>query len=51
MPICSMAYCITVGESAGTNSLKYLMPRLKSAMAAGKMEISNLYKTFPDLLL
>jgi len=40
-----------VGESAGTNSLKRLMPRLESVIAAGKTEISNLYKTFLDLLL
>jgi len=51
MPIYSIAYCITVGESTSTNGLKRLMPRLGSAMAAGKTEISNLYKTFPDLLL
>jgi len=46
-----MAHCITAEESASTNSLKYLMPRLKSIMAAGEMEVSDLYKTFPDLLL
>ena len=51
MPIHSVAYCIIVGESAGTNSLKHLMPHLESAMAAGETETSNLYKTFPDLLL
>jgi len=51
MPIYSIAHCITVGESTGTNSLKRLVPRLESVMAAGEMEISNLYKTFPDLLL
>jgi len=38
-------------ESASTNGLKRLMLRLKSIIAAGKMEASNLYKTFPDLLL
>jgi len=38
MPIRSIAHCITAGESAGTNSLKRLMPRLGSIMAAGKME-------------
>jgi len=51
MPIHSMVYYTTAGESASTNSLKRLVPRLKSAMAAGETEISNLYKTFPDLLL
>jgi len=50
MPIYSIAYCITAGESAGTNSLKRLVLRLESIIAAGKMEISNLYKTFLDLL-
>jgi hypothetical protein len=51
MPIRSLVYCITVGDSAGTNSLKYLMLRLKSAIAAGEMEASDLYKTFLNLLL
>ena len=53
MPIRSIAYCIIVGESTGTNGLKRLMLYLKSimAIAAGKIEASNLYKTFPDLLL
>jgi len=51
MPIHSIAYCTMVGESTGTNSLKRLMPHLESIMAAGETEISNLHKTFPDLLL
>ena len=51
MPIRSIAYCIIVGESAGTNSLKRLVLRLKFIIAAGETEISNLYKTFLDLLL
>jgi len=51
MPIRSVVYYITAGESAGTNSLKRLMPRLGSIIAAGEIEISNLYKTFLDLLL
>jgi len=51
MPIRSIVHYTTVGESAGTNSLKHLMPRLESIMAVSKIEISNLYKTFPDLLL
>jgi len=51
MPIYSIVYCIIVGESASTNSLKRLMLRLGSAIAAGETEISDLYKTFPDLLL
>ena len=49
--IYSIAYCITAGESTSTNSLKYFMPRLGSAIAAGKIEISNLHKTFLNLLL
>jgi len=51
MPIYSIVHCIIVGESAGTNSLKRLVLRLESAIAAGKTETSNLYKTFLDLLL
>jgi len=51
MPIYSVAYYIMAEKSAGTNSLKYLMPRLESIMAVGKTEVSNLYKTFLDLLL
>jgi len=51
MPIYSIAYCIMVGEFTGTNSLKYLVLYLGSIIAAGKMEISNLYKPFLDLLL
>jgi len=51
MLIYSVVYCTMAGESTGTNGLKHLVPRLESIMAAGKMEISNLYKTFPDLLL
>jgi len=51
MPICSIVYCIIVGESASTNGLKRLVPRLESAMVAGEIEISDLYKTFPDLFL
>jgi hypothetical protein len=51
MPIYSMAYYITVGESTSTNGLKYLMLCLKFIIAVGKIEVSNLYKTFLDLLL
>jgi len=53
MPIRSMAHCITVEESTGTNGLKRLVPRLKSiiVIVAGEIEVSDLYKTFPDLLL
>jgi hypothetical protein len=51
MPIHSIVHYITVGESASTNGLKYLVPHLGSAMAAGEMEVSDLYKTFLDLLL
>ena len=38
-----------VGESASINSLKYLMLYFKSIIAAGKIEVNNLYKTFLDL--
>jgi len=51
MPIRSVAYYITVGESTSTNGLKRLMPRLKSVIAAGKIKASNLHKTFLDFLL
>jgi len=51
MPIYSMAYCIIVGESTSTNSLKRLVLCLGSIIAAGEIEISNLYKTFLDLFL
>jgi len=50
MPIRSVVYYITVGESTGTNGLKHLILRLESVIAAGETEISNLYKTFLDLL-
>ena len=46
-----MAHYITVGESTSTNSLKRLIPRLKSIIAVGEIEVRNLYKTFLDLLL
>ena len=51
MPIHSIAYYIIAGESTNTNSLKYLVPYLKSTIAAGKIEVSNLYKAFLNLLL
>jgi len=51
MSIYSMVYYITAGESAGTNSLKRLISRLGFIMVVGKIEASNLYKTFLDLLL
>jgi len=51
MPIRSMVYYIMVGESTSTNGLKYLIPRLKSVIAAGKIKASDLYKTFLDFLL
>ena len=51
MPIHSVAYYITAGDSTSTNSLKHLMLYLKSIIAVGKIEVSNLYKTFLDLLL
>jgi len=46
-----VVYYIIVGESTGTNGLKHLILRLKSIIVAGKIEVSNLYKTFLDLLL
>jgi hypothetical protein len=51
MPIRSVVHYTTVGESAGTNGLKHLILRLESAIAAGEIEASDLYKTFLDLLL
>jgi len=51
MPIRSVIYYTIVGESASTNSLKHLVLRLKSIIAASEIEASNLYKTFLDLLL
>ena len=49
MPIYNLVHYITAEESANTNSLKYLVSHFKSVMAAGKIEVSNLYKTFLDL--
>ena len=51
MPIYSVVYYIIVGESTSTNSLKRLILYLKSIIAAGKIEVSDLYKTFLDFLL
>ena len=51
MPIRSVVYYITVEESTSTNSSKRLVLRLKSVIAVGETEVSNLYKAFPDLLL
>ena len=51
MPIYSMAYYITIGESASTNGLKHLMPRLIFIIVVGKIKVSNLYKTFLIFLL
>jgi len=51
MPICSVAYCITVGEFTSTNGLKRLILCLKSIMAAGEIKVSNLHKTFLNFLL
>jgi len=51
MPIYSIVYCITAGEPASINGLKRLMLCLGSIIVAGKMEVSNVYKTFLDLLL
>ena len=51
IPIRSIVHYITAGESTSTNGLKYFILYLKSAIAVGETEVSNLYKTFPDLLL
>ena len=51
MPIRSIVYYITAGESTSTNGLKRLILRLKSIIVVGEIEASNLYKTFPNLLL
>jgi len=51
IPIRSVAHYIIVEESASTNGLKYLMPHLKSVIAVGEIEVSDLYKTFLNLLL
>ena len=51
MPIYSLVHCTTAGESASTDSLKYFILCLKSAMVAGEMEVNNLYKTFLDFFL
>ena len=51
MPIPSVAYYIMVEESTGTNGLKRLVLRLKSIIVVGEIEVSDLYKTFLDLLL
>ena len=51
MPIYSLVHYITAEESAGINSLKYFMLCLKSIIVAGKIKVSNLYKTFLDFFL
>ena len=51
IPIYSVVYYIMVGESTSTNGLKRLILRLKSIIAAGEIEASDLYKPFLDLLL
>jgi len=50
MPIYSIAHYIMVGESTSTNGLKRLVPRLGSIIVVGKIEVSDLYKTFFNLL-
>ena len=51
MPIYNIAHYIIIGESTSTNSLKRFMLRLGFIIVAGEIEVSNLYKAFPDLLL
>ena len=46
IPIYSLVYYITVGESANTNNLKYFILYFKFVIVIGKIKISNLYKTF-----
>jgi len=50
MPIRSVVYYITVKESTSTNSLKRLVLCLMSIIVVGRIEVSDLYKTFLDLL-
>ena len=42
---------IKTEEVTNTNSLKRLVLYLKSIIVVGEIEVSNLYKTFLDLLL
>ena len=51
MPIYNIVYCKIAEKSAGINSLKHFILYFKSAIAAGKIEGSDLYKTFLDFLL
>jgi len=51
IPIRSVAYYITAGKSTSINGLECFVLHLKSIMAAGEIEASNLHETFPDLLL
>ena len=51
MPIRSVAYYIKVGKSTSTNSSKRLVLCLKSIIAVGEIEVSDLYEAFPNLLL
>jgi hypothetical protein len=51
MPIYSIVHHITAGESASINSLKHLILYLRSIIAAGKIKVNNLHKTFLDFLL
>ena len=51
MPIYSLTHCTTAGESVSINSLKYFVLYFKFIIAAGKIKVNNLYKTFLDLLL
>jgi len=46
-----MVYYIIVAESTSTNGLKRLVLYLKSIIAAGEIEVSDLHETFLDLLL
>jgi len=51
MPIRSVVYYIIAEESSSTNSSKRLVLRLESIIVVGEIEVSDLYKTFLDLLL
>jgi len=51
MSIYSVVHYIIIAKSAGTNGLKYFMLCFKFIIIIGKIETSDLQKTFPDFLL
>ena len=46
IPIHSMAHCIIAKEFISADSLKYLIPHLKSIIVVGEINANDLYKTF-----